>query len=134
MSQDGNEETYENAGRLENQLSPIPEPVKKRQRLGQDLQPVGDYAGIEPYYRVCEDEGAVQHQDKSDPEVFHSDDWRWNQRRIRFLSGKAFVGLSALLLLVPYAWGGLVLVGGGVSSIYLANLGGCKPNCVTAHD
>src|SRR5690554_8151834 len=98
----------------------LPEPRNKRRRLGQDLQPVGDYAGIEPYYRVCEDAGAIQHQDKSDPEVFHSDDWWWNQRRIRFLSGKAFVGLSILLLLIPYTWGGVVLAGGGISIVYLS--------------
>lgn len=122
MSQDGNEESYENAGRLENQLPPTPEAVKNRQRLGQDLQPVGDYAGIEPYYRVCEDEGAVQHQDKSDPEVFYSDDWWWNQRRIRFLNGRAFIGLSALLVLIPYAWGGAVLVGGGILVLHYASM------------
>ena len=100
----------------------LPESRSNRHHLGQDLQPVGDYAGIQPYYRVCEDVEAVQHQDKCGPEAFQSGDWWWNQGRIRFLNGKAFIGLSALLLLIPYAWGGLVLVGGGVSSIYLANL------------
>ncbi|WP_199457039.1 MULTISPECIES: hypothetical protein [unclassified Marinobacter] len=122
MSQNVNNFGYKSCGRRDDHIPSIPEPVKSRRRFGQDLQPVGDYADVQPFYRVCEDVGAVQHQDKSDPEVFHSDDWWWNQRRIRFLSGKAFVGLSALLLLIPYAWGGLVLVGGGVSAIYLANL------------
>ena len=122
MSQNPNKLSSYNRGRREGHIPFIPEPVTSRRRFGQDLQPVGDYADVQPFYRVCEDVGTVQHQDSSDSEVFLSSDWWWNQRRIRFLNGKAFVGLSALLLLIPYAWGGLVLVGGGVSSIYLANL------------
>ena len=102
------------------ELPLLPEPRNKRRRLGQDLQPVGDYAGIEPYYRVSEDVGAVQHQDKSDSRAFYSDDWWWDQRRIRFLNGKAFIGLSILLLLIPYTWGGVVLAGGGISIVYLS--------------
>lgn len=86
------------------ELPLLPESRNKGRRLGQDLQPVGDYAGIEPYYRVSEDVGAVQHQDQSDSRAFYSDDWWWNQRQIRFLNGKAFLGLSALVLLIPYAW------------------------------
>ena len=114
---------HENRGFRADRIPPLPGSVKSRQRLGEDLQPVGDYAGIEPYFRVCADVGEVQHQDRSEPEAFTSDDaWWWNHRRIRFLNGKAFIGLSALLLLVPYTWGGLVLVGGGWGAIYLANL------------
>ncbi|MDO6440866.1 hypothetical protein [Marinobacter sp. 2_MG-2023] len=104
------------------QISNLPEPVKSRTKLGQDLQPVGDYVGIAPYYRVCEDVDDVQRQEQSEPEAFSSGDWWWDQRKIRFLNGKAFIGLSALLLLIPYTWGGLVLVGGGVSTLYLADL------------
>ena len=90
----------------------LPESPKKRERFGEDLQPVGDYAGIEPYYRVCEDVSDVQHQDQDDPDGFTSGEWWWDQKQIRFLSGKAFIGLSALLLLIPYIWG-TALVGGG---------------------
>ncbi|MBR9870868.1 MAG: hypothetical protein GYB26_07000 [Gammaproteobacteria bacterium] len=93
-------------------IPPIPEAAKSRQRLGQDLQPVGDYAGVEPFYRVSEDSAQIQYQDQKDPEAFNSGDWWWDQCQIRFLNGKAFIGLSALLLLIPYAWGGVVLVGG----------------------
>lgn len=100
----------------------LPKPVKSRKQLGQDLQPIGDYAEIEPYYRVCEGAGNVQHQEQNEPEVFTSGDWWWDQRQIRFLNGKAFIGLSVLLLLIPYVWGGLVMVGGGVSAVYFANL------------
>jgi len=104
------------------QISAVPEPVKSRRRLGQDIQPVGDYAEIEPYYRVCEDVGEVQHQDQSDPDAFHSSDWWWDERQIRFLNGKAFIGLSILLLFIPYTWGGVVLVGGGILTVYNAIL------------
>ena len=99
----------------------LPEPRNNRRRLGQDLQPVGDYAGIQPYYRVCEDVEAVQHQDKCGPEAFQSGDWWWSQGRIRFLNGKAFIGLSAAQLLIPCLWGGLVLVGGGMMLLHYAS-------------
>ena len=99
----------------------LPEPRNNRRRLGQDLQPVGDYAGIQPYYRVCEDVQAVHHQDKCGPEAFQSGDWWWSQGRIRFLNGKAFIGLSAAQLLIPYLWGGLVLVGGGMMLLHYAS-------------
>jgi len=85
----------------------LPEPRNNRRRLGQDLQPVGDYAGIQPYYRVCEDVQAVHHQDKCGPEAFQSGDWWWSQGRIRFLNGKAFIGLSAAQLLIPTFGAGL---------------------------
>lgn len=103
------------------QIPCLPESVKSRQRFGEDLQPVGDYAGVEPYYRVCEDVGDVQHQDQTEPKAFEASDWWWNHRRVRFLNGKAFVGLSALILLVPYAWGTVLVGGGGVFSLYLAD-------------
>jgi len=93
-------------------IPPIPEAEKSRQRLGQDLQPVGDYADIEPFYRISGDSVQVQYQDQRDPEAFNSSDWWWYQNQLRFLNGKAFIGLSALQLLIRYAWGGLLLVGG----------------------
>nr|WP_297397854.1 hypothetical protein [uncultured Marinobacter sp.] len=118
----GNDQTHRQGktGFRGDQIPELPESPKKRERLGEDLQPVGDYAGIEPYYRVCEDVGAVQHQDQDDPDGFASGEWWWDHRQIRFLSGKAFIGLSALLLLIPYVWGGVVLVGGGVLVLYYA--------------
>ncbi|MDI9243999.1 hypothetical protein [Marinobacter sp. CHS3-4] len=105
-------------GFREDQIPALPESPKKRDRLGEDLQPVGDYAGIEPYYRLCEDLGAVQHQDQTDPDGFESGEWWWDQHQIRFLSGKVFIGLSALLLLMPYVWGSVVLAGGAVLFYY----------------
>jgi len=120
VSENGQTHRQGKSGFRADQIPELPESPKKRERLGEDLQPVGDYAGIEPYYRVCEDVGALQHQDQNDPDDFASGEWWWEHRQIRFLNGKAFVGLSALLLLVPYVWGGVVLVGGGMLSLYYA--------------
>ena len=83
------------------QIPELPESPTKREQLGEDLQPVCDYAGIEPYHRVCEELGAVKHQDQNNPGDFASGEWWWNHRQIRFLNGKTFIGLSALLLLIP---------------------------------
>jgi len=100
------------------QIPELPEPPKKRERLGEDLQPFGDYAGIEPYYLVCEDVAAVHHQEQGDPDGFTSGEWWWDQRQIRFLNGKAFIGLSVLLLLIPSVWGTALVGGGGVAAVY----------------
>jgi hypothetical protein len=108
----------EHSGFRAHKIMNLPEPESSRKRLGEDLQPVGDYAGVEPFYRVCEDAAAVQHQDRDDPNTFESEDWWWNHQQIRFLNGKAFVGFSVLLLLIPYAWGTVVLGGGGFATVY----------------
>ena len=107
-----------NTGFRADTIPNLPEPDTNRKRLGEDLQPVGDFAGIEPFYRVCEDAEALQHQDNSDADSFESDEWWWNHQEIRFLNGKAFIGISALLLLIPYAWGTLVLGGGEMMAVY----------------
>ncbi|MEP1213543.1 MAG: hypothetical protein ABJM11_08125 [Marinobacter sp.] len=112
MSENGQAHRQGKTGFRVDQIPALPGSPEKRERLGEDLQPVGDYAGIEPYCRVCEDVDAIQHQDQEDPDDFEAGDWWWDQRQIRFLNGKAFLGLSALLLLIPYVWG-TVLVGGG---------------------
>ena len=110
----------ENSGFRADGVPNLPEPGSSRKRLGEDLQPVGDYAGIEPYYRVCEDAGAVKHQDQSDPNDFESEEWWWNHQTIRFLNGKAFIGLSVWLVIIPYAWGTALVGGGGMFILYYA--------------
>jgi len=111
----------EKIGFRADQIPFLPEPKKSREQLGQDLQPVGDYAEIEPYYRVCIDIADVQHQDQNDSEGFVAGDWWWSHRKIRFLNGKAFLGLSAFILIIPYLWGTVLVGGGGVYSLYLAD-------------
>ena len=113
-----NDEKY---GFYLDRIARIPDATAKRERLGQDLQPIGDYVGIEPYYRVCEDVADLQCQDENDSDFFRSGDWWWQQHKIRFLNGKAFIGLSAAQLLIPYLWGGLVLVGGGMMLLHYAS-------------
>jgi len=122
VSENGQKDSHEKRGFRADKIRYLPESAKSRDRLGEDLQPVGDYAGINPYYRVCEDLEVVQHQYQNDPNGFSSGDWWWDQRQIRFLNGKAFISLSALLLLIPYVWGGVVLVGGGLLALYFADL------------
>ncbi len=66
MGENGQTHRQGKTGFRAGQIPALPESPKKRERIGEDLQPVGDYAGIEPYYRVCEDVGAVQHQDQDE--------------------------------------------------------------------
>lgn len=122
MSLNGNRFLDEKYGFHLDRIVLIPEPTTKRDRLGQDLQPIGDYAEIEPYHRVCEDAGDFQHQNRSGSGAYETGEWWWDQRQIRFLNGKAFIGLSALQLLIPYAWGGLLLVGGGMTLLHYASM------------
>jgi hypothetical protein len=120
VSDNAQENSQEASSFRAEQVPCLPEAGKSRERLGEDLQPVGDYAGINPYYRVCEDVEAVQHQVQNDPNDFASGEWWWDHRQIRFLNGKAFVGLSALLLVVPYVWGTALVGGGGMLVLYFA--------------
>ncbi|RCV86845.1 hypothetical protein [Billgrantia montanilacus] len=78
----------------------MPAPPKKRERIGEELLPFGDYAGIDPYQQLCEDAEFVQHQDRQDKAFYETNDWWWDHQRIRFLESK--MGITALLLLVPY--------------------------------
>ena len=122
MSKNGEKISHQKGGFRAGHIPLLPEPVKSRNQLGQDLQPVGDYAEIEPYYRVCVDADDVQQQELNESDVFTCSDWWWSHQKIRFLNGKAFLGLSALILLIPYVWGTALVGGGGVLSVYLANL------------
>ena len=81
-------------------IPPLPAPPRKRKRLGEDLLPFGDYAGIDP---VQQDSAEfVQDEDQRDPAFFDADDWWWDHQRIRFL--KSQVGISLFVLAVPYLW------------------------------
>jgi hypothetical protein len=118
VSENGQTNSQEKPGFRADQIPNLPEHSAKRERLGEDLQPTGDYAGIEPCNRVFEDVGVIQHQDQHEPDDFASGDWWWNHHQIRFLNGKSFIGLSALLLFIPYLWGTLLVGGGGVLAVY----------------
>ncbi|QTP54770.1 hypothetical protein HNO51_08810 [Billgrantia sulfidoxydans] len=78
----------------------MPASPKKRERIGEELLPFGDYASIDPYQQLCEDAEFVQHQDRQDKAFYETDDWWWDHQRVRFLESK--VGIAALLLMIPY--------------------------------
>ncbi|MBW4936087.1 hypothetical protein [Marinobacter sp. F4206] len=90
-------------------IEPLPESCQKRSRMGDELQQVGAYADVNPYYRTVEDIEVVQSHEQEDPE-FKSRDWWWTHQRIGFLNGKQ--GLKALMLVVPFAWILLLWLGG----------------------
>lgn len=91
-----------------NFIGSLPESPRKRERMGDELQPVGAYAGANPYNGVVEDVKTLQDHEAHDPE-FTDKDWWWDHHRIRFLNGK--VGLKFLILLIPFTWVLLLVVG-----------------------
>nr|WP_238942522.1 hypothetical protein [Marinobacter sediminum] len=92
-----------------NSIGALPECPAKRPRIGDELQPAGDYAGLNPYFLVERDVEAVQDQDHIDPE-FKDADWWWSHERIGFLNGK--LGLKFLILIIPFAWVLMLWLGG----------------------
>ncbi|MFB2351227.1 hypothetical protein, partial [Priestia megaterium] len=91
---------YADAAFRSNAIGPLPESPRKRTRIGEELQPVGDYAGVIPYLRTIDDVETLQDQDTTDPE-FQSEDWWSDHQRLRFLNGK--LGLKALILKIGRA-------------------------------
>ena len=95
----------------------LPACPARRDRIGDELQPFGDYANANPYRRTVEDIEVLQEHEQIDPD-FKDRDWWWDHTRIRFLNGK--LGLKALIFLVPFAWifsllfGGIALIVWGV--------------------
>ncbi|WP_234261854.1 hypothetical protein [Halomonas sp. MCCC 1A11062] len=83
-------------------IAAMPAAPKKRERIGEELLPFGDYAGIDPYQQLCEDAEFVQHQDRQDKAFYKTDDWWWDHQRIRFL--KSQLGLSVLLMAFPFIY------------------------------
>ncbi|MBQ0747047.1 MAG: hypothetical protein KBT73_10990 [Marinobacter sp.] len=101
-------------------IGPLPESPRKRARIGEELQPIGSYAGAVPYLGTIEAVEALQDCEKNDPE-FQDKEWWWDHQRIRFLNGK--LGLRFLLLIIPFAWiltitvGGMALIGWSVLEV-----------------
>ncbi|QTP59392.1 hypothetical protein HNO53_12110 [Billgrantia antri] len=87
----------------------MPASPKKRERIGEELLPFGDYAGLDPYQQLCEDAEFVQHLDREDKAFFKTDDWWWDHQRIRFLKSK--LGLSVLLMAFPFFYFCLLVSG-----------------------
>lgn len=79
----------------------LPSGSEKRVRFADELQPIGTYAYVDPYYNVLQGVEAVQDNEIDDPE-FKNKDWWWNHKSIRFLNAK--VGMKILLLALPFLW------------------------------
>jgi hypothetical protein len=98
-------------------IGPLPQSPKERTRIGEELQPIGSYAGITPYLGTIQDVEVLQDHEKTDPE-FTSKDWWWDHQRIRFLNEK--FGLKFLVFLLPVIWvlflwfSGIAVVGWGI--------------------
>lgn len=90
-------------------IQALPASSQKRSRVGDELQQVGEYAYVNPYYRTLQDIEVVQGHERDDPE-FKDRGWWWNHQKIGFLNGKQ--GLKALILVVPFAWILLLWLGG----------------------
>lgn len=96
----------------------LPKTRAKRERVGDELQPFGAYADINPFHRTAEDVDTVQRFEREDQE-FYKANWWWDHQRLRFLNEK--LGLKALILIIPFIWiltltvGGAALVSWGTS-------------------
>lgn len=101
-------------------IDALPKCPGKRTRIGEDLQPVGTYANVNPYQLTVQDIEAVQDHERADPH-FKDKDWWWDHQRIRFLNGK--LGLKILMLIFPLTWvlflwfSGIGVVGWGAVEI-----------------
>lgn len=82
-------------------IGPLPESPKNRIRIGEELQPIGTYAGAIPYLGTIEDIEVLQDHEKVDPD-FKSKDWWWDHQRMRFVNGK--LGFRFLILIIPMTW------------------------------
>ncbi|MGO2241448.1 MAG: hypothetical protein ACTH5D_06795 [Halomonas sp.] len=92
-------------------ISAMPAPPKKRERIGEELLPFGDYAGVDPYQRLCEDTELVQRQDSENNKFYEIDDWWWDHQRIQFLgsSSRMLANFAVIPYLVVLALGGFWL-------------------------
>ncbi|MCS2608396.1 Yip1 family protein [Halomonas dongshanensis] len=88
----------------------IPAPTKKRERIGEELLPYGNYAEINPYNKICEDAEFVQKWGVEDSSLYEIDD-SWNHQKIQFLSNSsiALMGFSVIPYLVVLVLGGIWL-------------------------
>ncbi len=101
----------------------LPETRTKRERVGEELQPYGAYANVNPYYRIVEDIETVQVSEREDPE-FYKKNWWWDHQRLRFLNEK--MGFKFLILVLPFAWIFTLLIGGsfGIGYVFVNELRG----------
>jgi len=93
---------------LNSECIPLLPDSKKRSRAGDELQPWGDYATINPYEKIIADVNDVQACEADDEEFYKDEWWGWTNEHIRFLNNK--LGLKALALAVPFIWVAIIFV------------------------
>ena len=76
---------YASTAYRSDQAVELPETRAKRERVGDELQPYGAYANLNPYHRTVEDIDTVQSSERDDPE-FYKEHWWWDHQRLRFLN------------------------------------------------
>ncbi|BEH15151.1 hypothetical protein [Marinobacter shengliensis] len=103
------------------EIGPLPISPKERTRVGDELQPYGAYANLNPYHRTVEDIDTVQYSEREDPE-FYKENWWWDHQRLRFLNEK--MGLKFLILVLPFTWIFTLLIGGsfGIGYVFVNEL------------
>ena len=93
----------------------------KRQRLGDELQPWGDYANVNPIQTQLSDAETVQSCEAENTEFYKDEWWGWTHQRLQFLNDE--IGLKAIILVFPFVWlvtivlGGMALVCWGIAHI-----------------
>lgn len=112
---------YASTAYRSDQAVELPEARAKRARVGDELQPYGTYANLNPYHRTAEDVDTVQSSEREDPEFFE-ENWWWDHQRLRFLNEK--MGLKVLILALPFTWMLTLLIGGsfGIGYVFINEL------------
>lgn len=90
--------------------------TKIRKRLGDELQPWGDYAGVDPIQILISAAQDVQSCEAANTKFYEDEWWGWNHQRLKFLNGK--LGLKALLMIIPVAW--IAAIFGGLYLLFFA--------------
>lgn len=85
---------------------------EKRKRLGDELQPWGDYATINPIQTLLADIETVQSCEAENSEFYKDEWWGWTHQKLRFINNKS--GLKAIALALPFAWILSVSLGGAI--------------------
>ncbi|TBW46431.1 hypothetical protein EZI54_23140 [Marinobacter halodurans] len=101
-------ERYTNTAFTTVSIPPLPD-TTKRKRAGDELQPWGDYANIDPFEKIIADAADVQSFEAEDTEFYEDEWWGWTHQKLRFLNEK--LGLKALLFLVPFTWAAAIFIG-----------------------
>ncbi|WP_203144021.1 hypothetical protein, partial [Marinobacter mangrovi] len=96
-------------------IPPLPD-CKKRSRVGDELQPWGNYASINPFEKITHDVKDVQTNEKGNPEFYKDEWWGWNHQKLRFLNNKQ--RLKVFLLLIPVAWASTIFFGGAALGVW----------------